>query len=445
MPSLPGPSLRYIPKPWRNVIKPRRPLPVKPALPSLINLPNEIIHAIIQILQDSSPETVGDIALACSHLYHLALYIRCRSLSVQVGTSAPFGHLQPKAISDRLNHILENDMLSVVRVLRVTIAAHYDIDVATVMSPLFRNIPSMHGLSDLYCNGLCMPESMVEHLKSCPRIRLHLNLEFKGTTRQSKIVQRLLRRLAETPLNLTSLRVDMPDMVHMMTKAESLADKHVKLGIQSLITSSPNLRSLKLCQRQAEQLLGYSGFGGGFEPNQHLLPPSPPLLERLEIVNYAWRFYQYLSRNFDWSRLLDLKVEVSPPAGPFDGLNGFRITGGAYEHRRAPLLTALAPYLTLLRSVVITTPKDRLTEELELMRSSLSECFGSLPSTTRLESISIPLLLQSNAKKPRNGLKKKPSHQNVAQDHDPFVFGNGHTATLTELNITSLRIEHSGL
>ncbi|KAI9148354.1 hypothetical protein HJFPF1_12185 [Paramyrothecium foliicola] len=236
----------------------------------LARLPSEIIIRIIDLLQETSPESVDCVASLSPYLEKVARYAKNRHLAV---------HLTKVDGGKALEAVTRHGLQRAVRRLEVCSGRHRDCWRDDVLSPLQSLLPELTGLRDLHWDNVDIPEAVIDLLKSRPRTRLHLDIFYKHLRGDPKSRQ-LGDRLMGSP-NLESLRVRVSYL-----NTPSCAD--ITSSLRVIVSTCPNLRNLQIhIAKSTDGCLvfprdtGYVGLG-------LYKDERPPPLRELEVTAYPW-------------------------------------------------------------------------------------------------------------------------------------------------------------
>ncbi|KAI1505959.1 hypothetical protein F5X99DRAFT_427839 [Biscogniauxia marginata] len=229
---------------------------------SLMDLGNEILIMIVDLIQDTSPNTIPAVALMNSRFRKLAQYSQHRTVTLQAGGD----------MDDRLGFIEKNELLPAVRCVKVMGNAKDPMTLLCLM------LPRMTGLRDFVIQMNCIPRPVLETLRGIPGVRLHAR-----TTRP-------VPRQPDEDFNMYSLQ-DNPNLYALdvsidYTSAESCL--RITRPLKRVLLSCPNLRVLKLDIDQPSSGCDiYSTpaeyCGCGFVEGERLPP-----LEELILTNYPF-------------------------------------------------------------------------------------------------------------------------------------------------------------
>ncbi|KAB5560301.1 hypothetical protein GE09DRAFT_86810 [Coniochaeta sp. 2T2.1] len=280
---------------------------------SLTDLSDEILLLIIDHLQDVSPKSVINLAMVSSRFHGKARYVQHRDESIDV---------QKAANEIRyLEYMASTGLLPAVRTVRFKNLWRHEPSMSQDLASLCRLLDQMTGLRDVLWGDVDVnylvivqypiPGSLLQSLKLRPQVQLHAAVTSWSLTTRASLLN--ISILTSSP-NLRSLRVDV-DYVQSFECLETVRP------LKGLLLSCPNLRKLSLDIHLPQDGCIYHELtrdycGLGFSKGER-----PPALEDLEIVAYPWGHHSsnwgygsvgypekgteqdYWAEHFDWSRL----------------------------------------------------------------------------------------------------------------------------------------------
>ncbi|KAH9905130.1 hypothetical protein F4778DRAFT_695225 [Xylariomycetidae sp. FL2044] len=336
----------------------------------LEDLSKEILAQIIDLIQATSrPDTFRALMLVNSRLRALVRYAQVCHLTLEEHhrTGTTLGPL-----SERLQHLAKCDLFRAVR--RITVQGFLDMRAAILTVSAMLSL--MPGLRDLIIRHPAIPDATIESIKRAPQVRLWAEIDdtFRMHGEKSNLY------VLQNCHNLYSFEVEA-----FYSSVKQCLD--ITKPLKSLLLTCRNLRRLKLnigeqlppAGELIQAMREYCGLGFVNEER-------PPPLEDLCIVQYPfgrenvedweWPYtvgypgqgteQQYWVNYFDWSNL-----------------------------RRLSLLPEIygvhANTLTRTFGIFLALKLPRL-EDVEMLESTgmdVAEFFASLPSSCKLETISL--------------------------------------------------------
>ncbi|KAM0418793.1 hypothetical protein ACHAPT_012303 [Fusarium lateritium] len=327
-------------------VKARTPVPLDSTKPSVAQLPDHVVHIILDLLQHVRPEAVRDIALVSPSLYEQARYAQNQHVRIDLDKA---NHGLNRL--DLIGRLGQAAAVQAVRVVGCKLRNQDAKDVNQVLARLVSIIPSMTGLRHFDWHvtrpstasardhagptSLPIPSDMLEVLPQM--VRLHTSV-CCNALQDSHVEARTFLRNLKHNQNLSTLSVDVIYMNDQMCLDTMRALKCVLL-------SCPNLT--RLPQIDVHYPRGTCFGGGPMNPYCGLGfsgHEKPPPLQELGIREYpwgdrriigypieAWEGAHWVS-TFDWSRLVRLNFMASH------------------------LASSLVPHLAMLRELVFEDP-----------------------------------------------------------------------------------------
>ncbi|RSL49056.1 hypothetical protein CEP54_012622 [Fusarium duplospermum] len=305
-------------------IKAHSPVPLDSTKPSVVQLPDHVVHGILNLLWHVRPETLQSVALVSSWLYKQARYVQHQHVLIDLD--------QEDHALDRLSLISrlgQAAAVQTVRVLGCKLHIQDGKDRDQILAHLVSMMPSMTGLRHFHWHvsrystapipahvgvmSVPIPSDMMAILSHVgpPLIRLHTSLTCNAL-QDSHVRARTLLRDLEQSQNLSTLSVDITYTNHQVCLSTMSALKRVLLSCPNL-TRLPRIDVHYPRVRCFPGVLDDSYCGLGFSHDE-----KPPSLQELGLLEYPWggprsigypietgEVYHWAS-TFDWSRLVHL-------------------------------------------------------------------------------------------------------------------------------------------
>ncbi|KAF4995353.1 hypothetical protein FDECE_12845 [Fusarium decemcellulare] len=361
-------------------INARSPVPLDSTKPSVAQLPDDVVHTILGLLQRVRPEALQAVALVSSSLYCQARYVQ--SQHVHIDLDRPNNALDRLSLISRLRHAAA---VRAVRVVGFRTSNQDAQDRNQVLVHLVNMMPSMTGLSrfDWHVRQFSLGSSLDDEgwtslpipsgiLTALPRlgphlVRLHTSVWCCALESSHDETRTFLHSL-EGNQNLSTLSVEVVYMSDEMCRDTMRALKRVLL-------SCPNLTKLPQIDVHFPRGTCFGGgpegpyCGFGFSGDE-----KPPPLQELGLHEYPWGRTNWTgypnqtgeavhwARAFDWSQLTRLNL-----------IPDF-------------LLETIAPSLTGVRDLALDQPSpmgieplDDITSPLEMLSLSTWKRVGKEP------------------------------------------------------------------
>ncbi|RSM11084.1 hypothetical protein CDV31_006983 [Fusarium ambrosium] len=347
-------------------IKAHSPVPLDSTKPSVTQLPDHVVHDILDLLWHVRPGTLQDVALVSSWLYKQARYVQHQHVLIDLD--------KEDHVLDRLSLISRLGQAAAVQTVRVLgskLHIQDDKDHDQILAHLVSMIPFMTGLRHFHWDvsrrhstspipahfGLMsvpIPSDIMAILSRVgpPLVRLHTSLFCNGL-QDSHVQARAILRNLEQCQNLSTLSVDITYTDHQVCFGTMSALKRVLL-------SCPNLTRLPRIDVHYPRVRCFPGAledsycGLGFSHDE-----KPPPLQELGLLEYPWggprrigypietREVDHWASAFDWSRLVHL-----------NDVPEF-------------LMTDMAPHLPMLTELTLNRPTSYGIEVLDDIESPL--------------------------------------------------------------------------
>ncbi|KAM5369043.1 hypothetical protein ACJZ2D_009138 [Fusarium nematophilum] len=361
-------------------IKARSPVPLDSTKPSVAQLPDDVVHGILDFLQHVRPEAVQAVALVSSSLYEQARYAQHRH--VRIDLDRPDHALDRLGLVSRLGHAAA---VQAVRVVGCKTPSQDGKDRDQVLARLASMMPSMTGLQHFDWHvtrpgtasaydhagptSVPIPSDILAVLPRAGPHPVRLQTSLCCNAREDSHVEaRTFLRNLEDNQNLSTLSVEVIYMDDQMCLDTMRALKRVLL-------SCPNLARLPRIDVHYPRGTCFGGdpmdpyCGLGFSGDER-----PPPLQELGLREYPWggpgytgypiqtRESVHWASTFDWSRLVRL-----------NDVPDF-------------LAIAMAPNLTMLRELALDEPSyemellDEIASPLEMLSFSSWNRVGNEPN-----------------------------------------------------------------
>ncbi|KAK0705813.1 hypothetical protein B0T21DRAFT_377627 [Apiosordaria backusii] len=288
-----------------QIITARTPCPANPALPSFSQLSNELVLCILEIIHDTNPKGLLNVALVCSDLYEKARYIQHRFLTLDFPRHTKYvlrnritydwgdDKTPGLVVADRIKYMQHVNLLSAVHTLDIAVPSvrgeafqlserneekrrwgcfrkpkipsddpgmdqmiekyptwplvfgHHANPSPSPSSPLINSMPNLrdiHWHCRHFHSALPLPPSLSSLLiNSNPTINLHISISTRDDRTPNPRALRLLSQLSVYPLTLNLSSLDIDITYHTSGCARQIVQP-----LKTILCSASNLQKLSI-------------------------------------------------------------------------------------------------------------------------------------------------------------------------------------------------------
>ncbi|KAI0850666.1 hypothetical protein F5Y00DRAFT_231767 [Daldinia vernicosa] len=252
-------------------------------MPSIQDLPPELIAQVVDLIRQSSPETLSSISKLSPTFCKAVVYSQYHTRN-----------FQSYNLDTKLKRIESNHMWRAIRCIEIDWFA--GMHEYKAWHHLYKSLPKMTGLRDVKVdiNGNFVDRRLIEALKGQPNIRLHVDISFDNDPSLESALS-----LLQNNLNLYSISADCDREVTAWDKCTN--------PFMVILLTCPHLRHLKF----KIFIIHYTGSRYG---DLELIDNErPPALETLKLDFYPFsdgEEYEWAD-SFDWSQMRRLQTRYT--------------------------------------------------------------------------------------------------------------------------------------